>query len=72
MQECTVDADCVYADNSCCPFTDSDNIVAINEAYEESYKEMAGKCSENIVCSEIYVRPVGNPKCVNNVCVVSS
>lgn len=56
------------ADNSCCPNTDSKNIVAINKIYQEQYKEMGEPCAENVFCPEIVVGHSKNPTCVDNKC----
>ncbi|MEK6921478.1 MAG: hypothetical protein AABX82_06335 [Nanoarchaeota archaeon] len=68
MQKCSDDDDCIYADNSCCPYTDPENIVAINKAYKQYYKDIGETCAENVVCPEIRVEPHGSPECVNNKC----
>jgi len=68
MQVCTIDEDCIYVDNSCCPFTDGDNIVTINEAYKEQYRALGESCPEDLVCQENSVEPASDAKCLNNKC----
>ena len=64
--------DCTNADNSCCPYTSWDNIVAINKEYKEDYKEIGEACPEVVLCSEIVIGRQADTKCINNLCTISS
>lgn len=68
MQECHVDSDCVYVDNSCCPNTDGDNIYAINSEFSDYYNSIGEDCGEDYACIEIYTSPAIAVLCLDNVC----
>jgi hypothetical protein len=70
MQVCETAAECVYADNSCCPHTDYDNIVAINVEYVDVYDLLGPDCGEQYACVAMYVAHEYGPDCVANQCVV--
>lgn len=67
---CERDTDCVYADNSVCPFTSLENIVAVNKTHADAFRARHTESNEGILCIEIYVAPDENPKCVNRLCTL--
>ncbi len=69
MQMCEFDEDCDYVDNSCCPFTDWNDIVVINSDFREYYNSL-GECEDEVVCIESTVEFTSDPVCVNNVCEI--
>jgi len=66
MQVCEQDSDCVYADRSICPFTDRDNIVAINKNSFDLY--MAEKTTPPVYCVTVDESFDSDPKCIQNKC----
>lgn len=68
---CERDEDCVYADNSTCPFTSLKNIVAINKAQTGAFSARRSEPPEGTLCIELYAVPEGEPACVRNLCTVN-
>jgi len=69
LQSCEIDDDCVYTDNSCCPWTESSNIVAINQKYSDSYALAGQICFEDVACQENTLEIIDNPTCNQGKCV---
>jgi hypothetical protein len=67
MQMCFDDSECTYADNSCCPMTDGENVIAINAGHVEDYAAMGPECDADVGCQENAIEPQ-NVACVDNVC----
>lgn len=67
IQICFDDSDCTYADHSCCPMTEGENLVAINAGHVEDYAAMGPECAEDIICQENAIEPQ-NVACVDNLC----
>jgi hypothetical protein len=70
MQACETAADCIYADTTCCSFTDYDNIVAINANYLDVYKQLGPDCAEETACILMYANYALAPDCVANICTI--
>lgn len=68
---CERDEDCVYADNSTCPFTSLKNIVAINKTQVGAFSARRIEPPEGTLCIELYAVPEGEPVCVSNLCTVN-
>ncbi len=69
MQECEVDEDCVYADNTCCDFVFSENIYAVNKMYKDEYMAQGPECDPNPECLLMDATPQDPPFCRDNVCL---
>ena len=67
---CQRDEDCVYADNSTCPFTNAENVVAINKNASESFQKRRPPVPYGTLCIEIFAEPEGQPQCVSGLCTV--
>lgn len=72
MQTCESDEDCIYADNTCCPFTQLENVMTINREFKEEYKLMGEKCLGEMSCFDILLGFDNDAlKCINNMCTTS-
>ena len=67
---CRRDEDCVYADNSICPFTNVGNVVSINKNAYESFRARRPDVSKDTLCIENFAEPEGDPQCVSSLCTV--
>lgn len=69
MLSCKQDSDCVYADNSVCPYASKANVIAINEKYRDDYLAQTER-EEGQTCLTSTIMLVGNPECVQKVCTL--
>ncbi len=67
---CEFDADCVYTDNSMCPWQSMDTVQAINKNYKDAFEALRVLPPGNEACTERAVVPTHDPKCINNVCTI--
>ncbi|KKW36630.1 MAG: hypothetical protein UY82_C0017G0006 [Candidatus Uhrbacteria bacterium GW2011_GWC2_53_7] len=67
---CLQDEDCVYADNSICPFTNAENVIAINKNASKSFRARRPDVPKDTLCIELFAEPEGKPQCVRGLCTV--
>ena len=69
LQSCEIGDDCVYVDNSCCPWTEFSNVVAINQKYADAYALAGSVCFDDVACQENRIEIIDNPTCNQGKCV---